>query len=331
VGNIEAEKGSKNHGFLNVGGRAVSPVQVPVMIVNGSEEGPTLGLASAVHGNEFAGTAACMRIYKEVDPKMLNGAVLIAPIVNVPAYENATSLNDFKPSSFVCPIDGIDLMSVDPNGPEGWMSSLIVRAVFKEMIYKSDYFIDIHGVSFPKKGCNTVTVRMTKNKGTDEESERLARLFPCKYIRVFDLEDLPPGAREIGTGFSGYTSLKGIPSIQPEAGHAGEMDEPSINLIVDGILNVMRGVKMMDETPHRVPDQMVIGTEYVVRPRHGGIFFPKIKPESKVSRGEVIGEIKNVFGETVEKLVSPGDGIILWYHFPPPVNSGDIIIKIGEI
>ena len=61
-----------------------------------------------------------------------------------------------------------------------------------------------------------------------------------------------PDPRALGPRLPGYAILKGIPSIQPEAGHAGEMDEALIALIFGGILNVMKRLKMIDGRPDKI-------------------------------------------------------------------------------
>jgi predicted deacylase len=327
IGKISAEPGCKNHGFLKAGERAVSNVDLPVMIVNGLKKGPTLCLTACVHGSEYGGIGAAMEIYRQVDPKNLSGVILIAPVVNVPAFQRSISINRLLPTSYVCPIDKVDLMTVDPTEPDGSMSSLIVRTIFNELILKSDYYIDLHGGSFPKKVATSVTLRIIGNEDMDNKSMSLAKLFPSKYIRVFRVDSLPDGAA--GTGLTGNASKKGIPSIMSEAGHSGEMVEYAVEFYINGILNVMKALKMIEGTPERIPEQSIIKAERIIKTKRGGIFFPKIQVESKVSKGDVVGEIKNVFGETIEKLISPCEGLVLWYHYPPPVNSGDGLIKIG--
>jgi predicted deacylase len=330
IRDVEAEPGSKCHGFINVGGRAVSSVDLPVMIVNGCAKGPTLCLTGGLHGSEYSGIDAATRLYRELDPSELRGTVLIAPVINVPAFERSTAVTNFTPSSYVCPIDEIDLIIVDPNKSEGSMSSLIVHTVFHELILKSDFYIDLHGAAFSMEIPHDVSVMILGEDSVDEASKRLAMLFPSRYVRVYDMKDPPVGV--MGLGLTGNAMKKGIPSMMSEAGHSGRIMETAVDFHIKGILNVMMAKEMLEGSPEGIPpDQRFIFVERVIRTRKGGIFYPKIRAESIVSKGDVVATIRNVFGETLEELVAPINGVVLWHHYIAPVNSGDALIKIGEM
>ncbi len=60
---ISAAPGTLGKGFIKVGEFSDnSPVNMPVMILNGASEGPTLLIMSSVHGNEVVGTEAIKRV-----------------------------------------------------------------------------------------------------------------------------------------------------------------------------------------------------------------------------------------------------------------------------
>ena len=47
-------------------------------------------------------------------------------------------------------------------------------------------------------------------------------------------------------------------------------------------------------------------------------------------KGDMAGEIKTIFGEPLETLVSPIDGCVFTFNTWPPVKSGDTLIRIAE-
>jgi hypothetical protein len=56
VGSASAKKGNRGQGFLKVGELSVhSEIQIPVLIVNGQENGSTLWVNGAVHGRPSGG------------------------------------------------------------------------------------------------------------------------------------------------------------------------------------------------------------------------------------------------------------------------------------
>ena len=62
------------------------PVSTPVLVTNGSAPGPTLCLTAAVHGDELNGIEIVRRIFHDIDPKKLSGALIGVPIVNVQGF-----------------------------------------------------------------------------------------------------------------------------------------------------------------------------------------------------------------------------------------------------
>src|SRR5512143_2429209 len=91
---ISAAPGTLAKGFIKVGEFwDSSPVNMPVMILNGAGEGPTVYMQSAVHGNEVVGTEAIKRVMTSLDPKKVNGTIIGIPVVNVPAYLQNARVN----------------------------------------------------------------------------------------------------------------------------------------------------------------------------------------------------------------------------------------------
>lgn len=53
------------------------PWRVPLIIVKGTGKGPTLGLTAALHGNELNGISTIFKLLETVDPKKLNGTLVM--------------------------------------------------------------------------------------------------------------------------------------------------------------------------------------------------------------------------------------------------------------
>ena len=60
IGSLTAKPGQAVRGFLDVGETATGPVQLPLVIINGVDAGPTLCLTAGVHATEYASIAAVM-------------------------------------------------------------------------------------------------------------------------------------------------------------------------------------------------------------------------------------------------------------------------------
>ena len=50
-----------------------------------------------------------------------------------------------------------------------------------------------------------------------------------------------------------------------------------------------------------------------------------------VKRGEVVAEITSVWGDVVDRVVAPSDGIIVGKSTNPVCNTGDRILHLGVV
>ena len=66
------------------------PVSTPVFVVNGGQPGPTLCLTAAIHGDELNGIEMVRRVFHDIDPTKLAGALIGVPIVNVQGFRRGS-------------------------------------------------------------------------------------------------------------------------------------------------------------------------------------------------------------------------------------------------
>ena len=77
-----------------------TPLEIPVVIVNGVADGPCFWVNGAIHGDEPEGPLACQIALSEVDPLKLAGTLVMVPVVNVPAFEAAQRGNPLDTFSY---------------------------------------------------------------------------------------------------------------------------------------------------------------------------------------------------------------------------------------
>lgn len=314
IGELVCEVGSKATGWLNVLETPTSTLQMPLMIVNGEFTGPALCLTAGVHGCEYPGIVATIRTFKMIDPKNLSGTFMAIPIVNT------TSFNMKTP--FVCPIDNININRIAPGSSSGSASHLIVHILFTEVIPKCDYHIDLHSGDVPENVVPLTIVSKTGNKDVNIGSEMLAKAYNLEYVLM----------SEFSSGsVSAEASKMGKPSITAEVGGMGIFDEKDVTLHMEGIMNVMRKLEMIEGASKFRSDQKVLSGLVPVKAKRGGIFIPKVNSGIALSKGQILGEIINVFGDTVETVTSPMDGVIILISVPPSVNTGDTLLAMARI
>jgi len=66
----------------------------------------------------------------------------------------------------------------------------------------------------------------------------------------------------------------------------------------------------------------------MVRVEKGGFFVPKIDVGDKVSKGQIVGEIWNIWGDLLETLGSPCDGIVRKMYSNHAASTGEPLIQI---
>ncbi len=73
VGTLKVEPGTKKSGFLKVATRYDgTEFGLPVIVINGVEEGPVLWVDGGMDGNELEGSLAILEITKKINPQKLN-------------------------------------------------------------------------------------------------------------------------------------------------------------------------------------------------------------------------------------------------------------------
>ncbi len=319
IGNVVAESASKKSGYLTVSDMPGYQLQVPILLINGARDGPILCLTGGVHACEFCGIETIMRLYRTIDPKNIAGAIVAIPVVNTPGFQSRTPYNN--------PIDGLNLNRVFPGDPQGTSSYLIADVVFHQVIKKSNYLIEFHGGDLPEENLDFVIFNKTGNAEVDKASETMARCFNTEYVWL-------KGASEAGLKIEGdlcgVANKNGIAGVIPEAGHSGKIQENSVALLINGAINVMKFLKMTEGSPV-VGNPKFIKAQHLVKVHKAGFFHLSSPVGSHLKKGEVTGEVRNLFGETIEELRSPVDGVLDFLMFNPSVLPGNTVMIIGEL
>jgi len=96
---------------------------------------------------------------------------------------------------------------------------------------------------------------------------------------------------------------------------------------VNGILNVTRFLGMLPGDPSVQGDRLRAVGQFTVTARRGGLVHLKIRVGDPLKSGQEIAEIHNIFGDIVDRVQSPADGIarIIWTH--KAVNTGEPLVR----
>jgi predicted deacylase len=316
IRDVGANAGERAQGFLAIGETPSMPVQVPLAIINGSEDGPILCLTAGVHATEYAPIDAVMRTIQSLDPRTLRGAVVAVPVANMRMFETRTG--------FVSPLDGLNLNKVAPGRLDGTLSEILAHTLLDEVIGRAQYHIDLHAGDLGEMLLPFAGYALTGDRGRDEMGEALARLYSPRLISLStNGGTIPPFA----DGLVYAANQRGVVSLFAESGGNGTLDECDVQVHLNGIANVMRHLGMIAGDVASAGPRVSARDRTVVRARRAGLLRLKVAIGDDIGAGQEVAEICNVFGETVERVCAPGAGIagLVWAH--KVVNTGDPIVR----
>jgi len=319
VQNLEAPKGSKKQGYLRIAEKPAGPHQVPMTLINGAGEGPTLIVNGGEHGSEYNGPAAALRLCAELDPKKIRGDVIIVPMVNTLAFEGRWMHSN--------PVDYRDITTCYvpeiPKGASGHplITYQVAQTFYRDVLSKGDYRLNLHGGDLEEDVlCSTMYSKTGTDAKRDEASLALCRNFGWTWIR----EGLPSPKQKT----SEEKDLRMPIGIGTEAGGMGRCQSDDVDRVVNGVINVMKYLKMLDGTPE-IPPVAKVFNPYHIYAERGGFFVSNVRAGDMVKRGQAIGVIRNLFGEVVEEIEAPTDGVVHMVT-SPATYEGDAVFELGK-
>lgn len=311
IGTVKVRAGSAREVSLPIS-RLVTGAEVslPVHVLHGRQDGPTLWMNAAIHGDEVVGIEVVRRVLARLDPKTIRGTVLAVPIVNV---LGVMSGDRYLP-------DRRDLNRSFPGSARGSLAARIAHLMMREVIAKSDVGIDLHTGS--DRRSNLPQVRCDLE---DARTRELAEAFGAPVLYHAKLRDgsLRYAARERGARVLLY-----------EAGEAGRFDEWAIVPGVDGVLRVLATLGMIDDP--QVASQLPHGGDVCwrsgwVRARRTGMVHMDVALGQHVKDGDRLGELFNSFGKRLAIVKADRAGVVIGRSEAPLVNRGDALVHIGEV
>mgnify|MGYP001156809603 CR=1 FL=1 len=330
VGDVSANPGEVKEGYaLSVELRDGSPIRVPVIIMNGKEDGPHVVIVAGTHPTELVGVAGVHIIAKKININDLKGSITIFPLANPLAMQFG---------SYVTPHDGVNLSTAYPGSSDGGVTSRFANLIWETTINsKANLLMDFHENVVP---CLSFSIVGTTDKPeTDRIAVEAAEAFGITVIRSGAVNFGLPGTKPGDMSITKQAMREGIPAFTPEfegtTQNSLEESESSVSICVNGILNTLRYMKMLDGTISPHPDLLLMKGDYMahgtVRANKGGIIHRTAPIATKLQAGTKIATVYNVFGKEVETIEMPIDGY-LWGWIPgnPAGDSRNWTVQSGS-
>lgn len=285
-----------------------TPMSLPIQVICGKEDGPTLCITAAIHGDEINGVEIIRRLLKKKGLRHICGNIIAVPIVNVYGF--------LYQQRYL--LDRRDLNRSFPGSPEGSLASILADVISKQILSLATHVIDLHTGSNHR--FNLPQIRANLDMPGLEE---LALTFNVPVILHSSFRD--GSLRE-------YANEQGIPILLYEAGEALRFDELSIRTGINGILSVMGALKMIAPSKFSVKKctPTISRDSYWVRAPISGILRPTKKAGNRITKGQVIAIIANPTSSEEYKLKSPLSGIIIGDNMLPLVHAGQALFHIAS-
>ncbi|OGV96898.1 hypothetical protein A2W24_03780 [Microgenomates group bacterium RBG_16_45_19] len=298
IATVSVKSGAKGSGTIKAAETFDgSAVEIPFFIINGLFPGPKLYLGAAIHGIELTGIEVIRRVMEQISPDKLNGAVIAVPVQNPLSLRG--KVTKFTPHEYA------DMNSALPGKPQSGLTDRMAYILWKEVISKADYVIDIH-TGVDAQNCFIYT------EGPAQKSLELAKAFGLNIIIQSEEK---------------FT----VPKLVIELGESGRIEERWVEMGVLGVENVLKHLGMIKGEPEELPKEYVISDKWVqVYSPYGGLYFPMIELGSKVSKGETVAKIYNLYSlkKTGEVIVST-DGYVVRVMTPSVISEGARVIALA--
>jgi predicted deacylase len=288
-----------------------TPITMPVHVIHGRQEGPTLLICAAIHGDEINGVEIIRRLLRLPQLNRVAGTALAVPIVNVLGFIDRTR---YLP-------DRRDLNRSFPGSQQGSLAGRIAHMFKINVLDKATHVIDLHTAAQHRTNLPQVRANLT-----DSGSAAIAQAFDVPVVINSPL---------IEGSLRYVADLQKIPVVTYESGEALRFDEHGIRAGVRGIVRVMRHLGMLPALKNKSsPAQrthFIADSSNWVRAEQDGIFRAAIGLGAHVRKGQALGYIADPFGEREIRVEASFSGIIIGRANLPLVHEGEALFHIAKV
>lgn len=328
IGPIEAASGAVRSGLVSIGQLAdgVTEVQIPVVVLNGREDGPVVYLHAGSHGQETIYSVEMLRrLRSELDPSLLRGALIAVPLANLLAHQFATRVAPHYAAREGVAFAG-DIHKLWPGDAKGSLTQRIVHFLWTNIAQRADVAIDLHAVGEPGIPF-TFMYRGGKRdaEGTPqwEKTLALARAFGVTMVTT------APNPLTL----AGACLDEGKPGLMIEMTKSRMQDDAIVAAALRGIRNVLIELRMLDGTVEPQRDVPIVPGVHpalpTIRAERGGLIRFEVACGAFVPAGTVVARIRDIFGTELEAIRMPADGYVM--TFPPQSWVGNQAVATGDL
>jgi len=321
----EADPGTVTRGALDVVDRLPTgaPEQLPVVVADGRQDGPTLWVTGSLHGDEVTGMAVCQDIVHGGLPDRLAGRVVAIPTLN-PAglrrttrssyYDDEDPNRKFPDVEYVAG-DADPADTVDGSRPPS-QQELVCRRLFDLFAADADALLDMHTATVDSHPF-VIRDRVLYGRGLRGreaavalagELDDLASAVGLPVVLEYPPEEyLDEGLHRSSSGSA--LNQAGIPALTVELGTHSVVDDTLHAQGVAAAYRAMEHLGMVADAAAAFPDDLGSLPEPIEPPVAGQVrryVGPYVPPgEAGIVRHEVGAGDAVTAGDVVARIVDP--------------------------
>ncbi|MCY3781547.1 MAG: succinylglutamate desuccinylase/aspartoacylase family protein [Chloroflexi bacterium] len=318
LGNLEAARGEKVYGFFTIGeSHGRFPVHIPLHIVNGASDGPTLVVQAGASGLEIEPSLILPHVVKELDPAQIKGTLILAPLMNTSGFEFAQIKSVF---------DDKHLNHLGRGSADGTISEQLVDAYYQAAIAKADALIDIRtGSQWSYHHFAAVY-----GSGAVDESNALAIALRLPHVLLDRSSDGSMAEEAANDGIATVTAyIGGGPGLR-------DYRDQDLGRMRNAVLNAMRHLGMLEGALESDVDKVTVINRHTMIKQtgeRGFVLMNKHLRGKHVEAGDLLGIVRHPFsGETVQEIRAPRAGIMVHAgaSWPVPLEE-TVLASLGDV
>jgi hypothetical protein len=321
VGTATATPGKTSYGQIVVPAGSDSALNIPVAVIRGLKPGKTVAFVAGSHGTEYASIVAMQRLIPRIDATRLTGTVIIVPLINVASIEQMTPhLN---------PIDRKSLNGNYPGDANGTQSQRALFAITHAVVDPADVVVDLHGGDLDEDLRPYSYWFRAGKPAQDSAGKALALAFGLEHIIVTNVN---PASANAGRSLSGQSLVKGKTVLVAEAGRSGLVLDADVNALVEGSLNVLGALGMIERRVQPLAKPVWLdGAGARVAADSGGMWFAAVARDARVHKGDVLGHTTDYWGRPTGEIRSPTDGVVTFIRGVPSMWPRATLVNVAPV
>lgn len=282
-------------------------VNVPIIIERAKKPGPVVLFTAGIHGDEVNGVEIVRQLIAKGINKPKCGTIICIPVINIFGFINLK--REFP--------DGRDLNRVFPGIKNGSLASRVAYKLVNEVVSKVDFVVDFHTGGSGR--FNAPQIRIIKN---NPKLDELAEIFGAPFVLY---------SKNIKKSFRNTCYKLGKPMLLFEGGKSFHIDNTVTNTAVNGAKRVLHHLGMLHskfKVTHPKSHCVYITNSKWQRANFSGMFKASVAINTKVKRGDVIGNITDPYGKMNHFVKASNSGYIINVNESPIVYQGDALFHI---